>query len=133
MTPRNTACWLSLFSDASFAGDLKDSKSTSGAYLALVGPSTFVPITWICKKQTAVSHSSTEAEIVSLDAGVRMEGLPAVMLWDQVIQTMHPTSKAIGKFKEQKDPANAQDLLQYLESVDYVPPRIPDQDPRTTL
>ena len=36
-------CMLALFSDASFAGDLKDSKSTSGAFLALAGPHTFVP------------------------------------------------------------------------------------------
>ena len=108
-------CMLALFSDASFAGDLKDSKSTSGAFLALVGPRTFVPITWLCKKQTAVSHSSTEAEIVSLDAGVRMEGLPATMLWDQVIQTLHPSSKNIGKFKEQNKPDEAMSLLQYLE------------------
>ena len=28
---------------------------------------TFVPISWMCKKQTAVSHSSTESEIISLD------------------------------------------------------------------
>ena len=43
---------LALYSDASFAGDLKDSKSTSGGFLCLVGPRTFVPLTWICKKQT---------------------------------------------------------------------------------
>ena len=33
---------------------------------------------WICKKQTSVSHSSTEAEIISLDAGLRMDGIPAL-------------------------------------------------------
>ena len=33
---------------------------------------TFVPISWMCKKQTLVSHSSTESEIISLDAGLRM-------------------------------------------------------------
>ena len=31
----------------------------------------------MCKKQTSVSHSSTEAEIISLDAGLRMDGIPA--------------------------------------------------------
>ena len=35
------------------------------------------PIRWMCKKQTAVSHSSTESEIISLDAGLRMDGIPA--------------------------------------------------------
>ena len=36
---------------------------------------TFVPISWMCKKQTSVSHSSTESEIVSLDTGLRLDGL----------------------------------------------------------
>ena len=31
------------------------------------GSHTFVPISWMCKKQTAVSRSSTESEIISLD------------------------------------------------------------------
>ncbi len=78
-------CFLALFCDASFAGDLRDSKSTSGALLVLVGPRTWVPITWFCKKQGAVSHSSSEAEVISLDAAVRMEGIPVLSLWDLVI------------------------------------------------
>ena len=36
------------------------------------------------KKQTAVSHSSTVSEIISLDAGVLMKGIPALGLWDTV-------------------------------------------------
>ena len=32
----------------------------------------------MCKKQMSVSHSSTESEIISLDAGLRMDGLPAL-------------------------------------------------------
>ena len=43
----------------------------------------------MCKKQTAVSHSSTEAEIISLDAGLRMDGIPALTLWDSVIEVFH--------------------------------------------
>ena len=35
-----------------------------------------------CKKQTSVSHSSTESEIISLDTGLRLDGLPALELWD---------------------------------------------------
>ena len=37
------------------------------------------------KKQTAVSHSSTEAEVRSLDTGLRMEGVFAITLWDIVV------------------------------------------------
>ena len=67
----NTAkqCRLGRFQDSDFAGDLEDSKSTSGGALRVLGSQTFVPISWMCKKQTSVSHSSTESEIISLDAG----------------------------------------------------------------
>ena len=88
--------------DASFAGDLQDSKSTSDAILVIVGPNTRVPFAWICKKQGAVSHSSSEAEIISLEASLRIEGLPALLLWDLVIgvrsaggnSTLAPTTAA---------------------------------------
>ena len=35
------------------------------------------------------SHSSTEAEIISLDAGLRMDDIPALTLWDLVIELFH--------------------------------------------
>ena len=73
---------LELFQDSDFAGGLKDSKSTSGGILRIFGSRTFVPISWMCKKQTSVSHRTTEAEIISLDAGLRMDGIPALTLWD---------------------------------------------------
>ena len=79
-------CRLGLFHDSDFAGDLEDSKSTSGGILCIFGSHTFVPMSWMCKKQTSVSHSSTEAEIISLDAGLRMDGIPALTLWDLVIE-----------------------------------------------
>ena len=64
-------CRLGLFQDSDFAGDLDDSKSTSGGTLRVFGSHTFVPISWMCNKQTSVSHSSTESEVISLDAGLR--------------------------------------------------------------
>ena len=83
----NTAkqCRLGLFQDSDFAGDLEDSKSTSGGTLCVLGSHTFVPISWMCKKQTSVSHSSTESEIISLDAGLRLGGIPALDLWDLIV------------------------------------------------
>ena len=44
----------------------------------------------MCKKQTSVSHSSTEAEIISVNAGLRMNGIPALTLWDLVIEVFVP-------------------------------------------
>ena len=33
------------------------------------------------RNEQSVSHSSTESEVISLDAGLRMDGLPALDLW----------------------------------------------------
>ena len=87
----NTAqqCRIGLFQDSDFAGDLEDSKSTSGGILCIFGSHTFVPISWMCKKQTSVSHGPTEAGIISLDAGLRMDGIPAPDLWDMVMDELH--------------------------------------------
>ena len=86
----NTAkqCRLGLFQDSDFAGDLEDSKSTSGGTLCIFGSHTLVPISWMCKKQTAVSHSSTESEIISLDTGLRLDGLLALELWDLIVSVL---------------------------------------------
>ena len=87
----NTAqqCRLGWFQDYYFAGDLEDSKSTSSGTLCIFGSHTFVPISWMCKKQTSVSRSSIEAEILSPDASLRVDGVPALTLWDLVIEVFH--------------------------------------------
>ena len=54
-------------------------------HCAFFGSHTFVPISWMCKKQTSVSHSSTESEFISLDAGLRLDGVPALDLWDLIV------------------------------------------------
>ena len=79
----NTAqhCRRGLFQDSDFAGDLEHSKSTSGGILCIFGSRRFVPESWLCKKQTSVSLSSTESEVISLDAGLRMDGMPVIDLW----------------------------------------------------
>ena len=79
-----------LYCDVDFAGDMKDSKSTSGAVLALVGPNSYVPVSAWCKKQPVVAHSSTEAEVVSLDAALHQEGLPVLTLWEEVLKLFGP-------------------------------------------
>jgi hypothetical protein len=37
------------------------------------------------KRQTCVSHSTPEAELVAADTGVRREGLPAISLWETLL------------------------------------------------
>ena len=82
-------CRLGLFQDSDVAGDLEDSKSTSGGLLYIFGCRT------MCKKQTAVSHSSTESEIISLDAPLRVDELFALDLWDTVIEVLRSNNKNV--------------------------------------
>ena len=76
---------LQLFTDADFAGSKSDMKSTSGIYFGLSGPNSFYPLSWISKKQTAMSHSTPEAELVSMALGIRGVGLPAILLWKVIL------------------------------------------------
>ena len=64
---------------------LRTLKFTSGETLCVYGSHTFVPKSWMCKKQTSVSHSSTESEIISLNTGLRLDGISALDLWDLII------------------------------------------------
>ena len=64
----------------------------------------------MCKEQTAVSHISTESEIISLDTGLRLDGLPALELWDlivsvfgSVIQTSDRTGRPVDMERNQKN------------------------------
>ena len=114
---RNTAkqCRLGLIQDSDFAGDLEDPKSTSGGTLCVFGSHTFVPISWMCKKQISVSHSSTGSEIISLDAGVRLDGFPALDLWDLNVAVLGNTNQS---HQERGDP------LMNLREVRSTPHRI---------
>ena len=76
---------LGLFSDADFAGDRADMRITSGAFLALYGPRGLFPLSGLSKKQTAVSHSTVEDDIVAASHALRTSGLPALELWDKIL------------------------------------------------
>ena len=88
--------YLALDVDADFAGV----KSTSGGYFALKGPNSFFPLAWVSKRQTSVSRSTTESEIVSLAHSLNQQGLPALSLWsvflgrDDLELVIHEDSQA---------------------------------------
>ena len=124
----NTAkqCRLGLFQDSDFAGDLEDSKS-SGGTLCIFGSHTFVPISWMCKKQTAVSHSSTESEIISLDTGLRLDGLPALELWDLIVSVLGSVSQIsdrTGRLVDVKRNQKSQRKINVMENIDSVPSNV---------
>ena len=122
----NTAkqCRLGLIQDSDFAGDLEDSKSTSGGTLCIFGSHTFVPISWMCKKQTSVSHSSTESEINSLDAGLRMDGKPALDSWDLIVTVLHGNTYQSNQ--ERRDPKKfptrkkSHEMIDDINNVDFI-------------
>ena len=95
------------------------------------GGHTFVPMSWACKKQTAVSHSSTEAEVISLDTGQRIEGLFAFLLWYDVTDVSEPpASQARGDPSCQLKPKT---LTVRQGSSDDVPPNALESSNRAHL
>ena len=127
-------CRLGLFQDFDFTGDLDDSKFTSVGAWCISGSYTFVPISWRCKKQTSVSHSSTESEIISLDAGLRLDGISALDLWDLIVAVLGNTNQS---HKEWWDPfwnkpevrstphtiykrKQSQGMISDLDNVDFI-------------
>eukprot|EP00435_Cladocopium_sp_Y103_P062857 s119_g24.t1 len=77
---------LVLWVDADFAGEREDGRSTSGGFLALRGPNTHFPLAWVSKRQTSTSRSTTESEVISLSHSLYHEGIPALQLWEQLLQ-----------------------------------------------
>ena len=63
-------CSPAVFADADYAGDKTDSISTSGVFVVVIGPRTYVPIKAISKKQTCSSHSTCESEVVAMNLGL---------------------------------------------------------------
>jgi hypothetical protein len=74
-----------LFSDADYAGCEKTHKSTTGAFLCMTGPHTFVPVSAISKKQDCISRSTAEAELIAVDVALRTIGIPAMDIWEKTI------------------------------------------------
>ena len=126
----NTAkqCRLGLFQDSDFAGDLEDSKSTSGGTLCIFGSHTFVPISWMCKKQTAVSHSSTESEIISLDIGLILDGLLALELWDLIVSVFGSVSHVSDRSGQPDNDVHKHHKslkrINVMENIDSVPSNV---------
>ena len=121
-------CRLGLFQDSDFAGDLEDSKSTSGGTLSVFGSHTFVPISWMCKNQTAVSHSSTESEIISLDTGLRLDGLPALELWDLIVSVLGNVSRVSVRSGQHDNDVHkrhkSQKNIDVMKDIDSVPSNV---------
>ena len=88
------------------------------------GSHTFVPISWMCKKQTSVSHSSTESEIISLDAGLRLDGKPAIDLWDLIVAVLHgntnQSEQVQGDLSTSPTRKKSHGMIDDLDNVDFI-------------
>ena len=92
----------------------------------------------MCKKQTAVSHSSTESEIISLDAGLRLDGITALDLWDLIVAVLGNTNQSheergdpfMNKLEVRSTPHTiqkrdqSQGVINDLDTVDFIPSNV---------
>ena len=137
-----------LFQDSDFAWDLEDSKSISGGTLCVFGSHTFVPISWMCKKQTSVSHSSTESEIISLDAGVEVwmvfthliYGLWSLQFLGTRIRTIQNRGDLLKNKREVRSPPHtiykrkqSQRAINELHNVDFIPSNVQSSHQEASL
>jgi hypothetical protein len=74
------------FPDADLAGSYDSTKATSRGFTCLSGNNTFYPLEWYSKRQTATSHSTTEAELVSASKMLRESLIPQMELWSIMLQ-----------------------------------------------
>ena len=82
----------------------------------------------MCKKQTAVSHSSTESEIISLDTGLRLDGLPALELWDLIVSVLGNVSRVSDRSGQPDNDVHkyhkSQKKINVMENIDSVPSNV---------
>eukprot|EP00971_Amphidinium_carterae_P336050 6472207-Amphidinium_carterae.2 len=79
------SCYLELFVDADHAGAEDCEKSTSGLVLCLRTSAGPILLDWSSKLQTATATSSTEAEILALNRGLRVSGYAQKSLWEALL------------------------------------------------
>ena len=87
----NTAqqCRLGLFQDSDFEETLTTRSQHQGRICAFSEAEHLCQQVGCARNKPSDSHSSTEAEVIYLDAGLRMDGSPALDLWDLVIEVLH--------------------------------------------
>ena len=97
-------------------------------YVFLEATHFFQPVGCAKDKLIAVSHNSTESEIISLDTGLRLDGLPALELWDLIVSVLgnvsrvsnNPGRPVIDVDKRQK----SQSRIDVTKDIDLVPSNV---------
>lgn len=83
--------WVELYADADLAGCHETSRSTSGGAMILKGDQgTSSPIDWFSKRQTVVSRSTGEAELVAINDALVNIGLGNHSILESILDTKLP-------------------------------------------
>ena len=77
---------IELFTDADLASEKADTKSTNGFFCVMSGPTSNGVCAYGHKRQTCTALGTPEAEIVSLNHGLKNCGLPMKDLWEFILQ-----------------------------------------------
>ena len=87
----NTAkqCRFGLFQDSDFARDLEDSKSTSGEHCAFSEAIHLFQSVGCVRNKLQFRTVQQIQKSFLLDAGLRMDGKPALDLWDLIVTVLH--------------------------------------------
>ena len=82
----------------------------------------------MCKTQTAVSHSSAESEIISLDTRLRLDDLSALELWDLIVSVFGSVSQISDRSgqpdSDVKKHHKTQKRINAMENIDSVPSNV---------
>ena len=130
-------CRLGLFQDSDFSGDLEDSKSTSVEHCV------FSEVIRLFQSVGCVRNKRQFAQFNRirnhfLDAGLRLDGIPALDLWDLIVAVLENTNqsnKARGDLlmnkREVRSPPHtiqkrkqSQRVINDLDNVDFIPSNV---------
>ena len=75
--------------DASFAECPYTLRSSSGCHADIQGPNSRFPWAGSAAQQTSRAQSTPEAELVSLNAGMKTKGVSALAIWDLLLRPYH--------------------------------------------
>ena len=77
---------IHVYPDDDLCGTFDTTRATSGGFVELIGLKTFFPLDWFSKRQSATSHSTTEAELVAASKMLRESLIPIQSLWSLLLQ-----------------------------------------------
>ena len=80
-----TSLHLRLYAFADFKGGMDSSRSTSGAFLALVGPHSFFPVMAKTKEHGCVDHPMSVTATASVDTAIETVDPQTLCLWDLIL------------------------------------------------